>query len=319
MIRSTLHAMRTRGGFCPGLALAALVLVGLVALALPSPASAQSAFTRRQLTTYAKLGFSYFRSNRFYDLNGELNDNGQDLELIGVPFYAEFGILDELTLTVNWQAARVLSFANTTSVVGTGDLRVGLKGGLSFGRHHIAAIVAPEFPTGDPDATVQTSTTLASGQVVTSSTGLPTGDGEVNVWTRLAYSVSLWEDSTWINAHFGANWRTQGYNHQLAFGLELGHKIMDAVYFQARLNGQFVPAPQEDLRTDVGFIYGEGTEFVSIGAGIAVPIPHTPIGLTVDWEQIIAYERNVYAGPLVVFGVSFECGPRSSPDAELCH
>ncbi len=298
-------------------AIATTAVAVAVALAAPSAASAQSGFTRSQYSAYVKLGASYFRSNRFFDLGGDLNDRGEDLTLVGVSLYAEFGILDELTVYLNWQMVRVLGFEETTSVTGTGDLRLGLKYGLSFDhRHHIAAMVAPEFPSGNPDAVVFQDSTLASGDVVTREIGLPTGDGEFNVWTRLAYSVSLYEIDSWISTDFGVNWRTRGFAHQLAFGVEFGHLLLEHVYLQARFRGQVVPS--SDLRTDVGFIFGEGTEYLSVGAGIAVPIPHTPIGITFDWEQIVAYERNVYAGPLLVFGVSFECGPRSAPDAALC-
>ncbi len=295
--------------------IAALAVVTLWASA-PNPVAAESGFTRQQNSAYAKLAVTSFRSNRFFDLSGNLNNGGEDLRLRSLALYAEYGVLDSLTVSVDWQALRVNSFENTSRVTGTGDLRLGFKYGLTFGAHHVAAVVAPEFPTGDPDAQVFQSSTLASGEVVQRGIGLPTGDGEFNLWTRLAYSLSLHRIRSWVSADFGVNWRTKGFAHQMNFGAELGHSLFDYAWLKATFRGQIVPS--SDLRTDVGFIFGEGTEYLSVGAGVGIPIPRTPLAVTFDWEQIVGGEQNVYAGPLFVVGVSFECGPRTSPDARTC-
>ena len=293
---------RRRSRLLPTVACLALVL-GTV-----GTASAQSAFTRKQLSGYAKLAASIFVSNRFYDLDGKLNDDGQNLELYSAALYAEVGVVDQLTVMLDWQVFRANAYAESTTAYGIGDLRLGLKYGLRFGRHHVAAIVAPEFPTGNSEATVSEETTLVTGRVVERKLGLPTGDGEFNIWNRLAYSVSVNELDAWASADFGVNWRTQGFAHQLAMGAEVGHFLLRHVYLMARIRGQLVPS--NDLKRGSGFIFGEGTEFLSVGAGLAAPIPRTPIAATFDWLQIVGLAQNVYAGPQVLFGASVEWGPR---------
>ncbi len=212
------------------------------------------------------------------------------------------GIVPGLNAILNAPLVRVNRYANTGRAAGIGDLQLGLKYGLDlFAGLKLAATVAVDFPTGNSDAVVQTDTGA--------NLLLPTGDGEFNVWTILALSRSIEPIHGWFNTYFGVNARTSGLSHQLQFGVEVGTFLFDAIYAQARFRGQFVPS--DDLNVAGGFIYAEGTEYLSIGLGLAYPIPRTPIAVTLDWEQAIAQQQNLYAGPVISVGVSYEWTPPS--------
>lgn len=265
----------------------------------PNSAEAYSGFTRSQGTAYVKLALSTFTSNDFYDLAPNLNDRGQDFTQRNLSIYAEYGIIDGLTAIINAPLLRVNSYANTNTALGFGDVQLELKYGVDLAGIKIAASLAPEFPTGDANATVQTESGL--------NLILPTGDGEFNVWSRIAVSYGLplaalpWLDG-WVSAGAGYNVRTDGFSNQVGFGAELGTRWWGLLIVQARMRGQFVPS--DELKTSGGFIYGEGTEFITVGAGLAAVIPNTNWAVSLDWEQPVAAQRNLYSGSVLVAGVS---------------
>ncbi len=266
-------------------------------------AEAYSGFTKNQGELFVKVAFSTFTSNDFYDLSGRLNDRGQDFTQRNIGVYAEYGIIEGLTATANIPALRINSYANTNSAVGFGDVQLALKYGVRLFGFHLAASVMPELPLGDSDATVQTDSGL--------NLVLPTGDGEFNVWSQLAVSRGFsiapipWLDG-WVSAGAGFNLRTKGYAHQVGFGGELGLRFFDLAFVQGRLRGQIVPS--EDLDTSTGFIYGEGTEFLTVGAGVAVLVPETPLMATFDFEVPVAGQLNLYSGPVFVAGIALSAG-----------
>lgn len=279
-----------------------LLGVGAVLLlsSLSASASAQSAFTRAPGSVYAKLGYTYFSSNDYWDLGGVLRDRGERFTQHSLSLYGEVGLVDHLNAIVSFPALKVNHFANTNRAVGVGDLQIGFKLGTELGRGlKLAAMVIAEFPTGDSGATVQTET---GANLI-----LPTGDGEYNTWTMVALSRSIAPIHGWFNLYFGLNARNSGFANQLQVGGELGHHLLDMFYIQIRARLQVVPS--DDLDVAAGFIFGEGTEFFSVGAGIAYPVPHTPIAITFDWEQAVAYRQNLYTGPVLTFGVAYEYDP----------
>lgn len=266
-------------------------------------AEAYSGFTKGQGEVYVKVAYSTFTSNDFYDLTGRLNDRGQDFTQQNLGVYAEYGIIDSLTVSANLPALRINSYANTNSAVGIGDIQLALKYGVRWLGFHLSASVMPEIPLGDSDATVQTDSGL--------NLVLPTGDGEFNVWTQLAVSRPFsipgvsWLDG-WVSAGGGVNVRTKGYAHQIGYGAELGVRLFERAYVQGRVRGQIVPS--EDLDTNTGFIYGEGTEFLTVGAGAAVAVPETPLFGTFDFEVPVAGQLNLYSGLVFIAGIALAAG-----------
>ncbi len=275
----------------------------LVVIGASARAEAYSGFTKGRGEVYVKVAFSTFTSNDFYDLSGRLNDRGQDFTQRNLGIYAEYGILDELTVSANVPALRINSYANTNSALGVGDIQLALKYGVRLFGFHLSASVMPELPLGDSDATVQTDSGL--------NLVLPTGDGEFNVWTQLAlsrpFSISAlkWMDG-WASVGVGYNVRTKGYANQVGFGGEVGLRLFELAYLQGRLRGQIVPS--DDLDTASGFIYGEGTEYLTVGAGVAVVVPETPLLGTFDFEVPVAGQMNLYSGPVFIAGIALAAG-----------
>lgn len=276
-------------------------LLTSIAVGAAARADAYSGFTKDPGQLYVKLAVSTFTSNDFYDLSGRLNDRGQDFTQRSLGLYAEYGIVEGLTASANVPVVRMNAYANTDSAVGLGDVELSLKYGFRVAGFHLSASVSPELPLGDSDATVTTESGL--------NLVLPTGDGEFNVWTRLAVSrpfgVVAWMDG-WASAGIGYNLRTEGFADQIGYGGELGFRLFERAYLQFRVRGQTVPS--NDLDTNRGFIYGEGTEFFAVGAGAAVGIPETPLLVTFDWEQPVAAQMNLYSGAVLIAGIALAAG-----------
>jgi hypothetical protein len=271
-------------------------LVAAIGFLHVGPVQAYSGFTRSQGGLYTKLTYGTFTSNDFYDLEGNLNNRGEDFTQRSVALYVEYGVLDSLDLVVEMPLVRMNSFSNSGTAVGIGDLRLTAKYGVEVAGFRIAAMLSPEIPTGDSGATVKTETGL--------NLLLPTGDGEFNLWSRLALSRSFPSIHAYVNLDFGYNLRTDGFSDQIAFGAEAGYKLLDYLWLSGHFRGQLVPS--DELRPSGGFIFGEGTEFLSAGAGIAVPLPYTPLSITFDWDQIFAAQKNIYGGATFLFGFSGE-------------
>lgn len=262
-------------------------------LALKAPtAQAASGFVREPGAGYAKLFFSSFSSKDYYALNGDLRNGGQRLTQRGVSLYGEYGLIRHLAIAINVPGFRSNSYSESDTARGFGDVFVELKGGETFAGWHTAIAVAGEIPTGRSRAFVDN----GAGGVI----NLPTGDGEANIWVRAAVSRSIDALHAYASADVGYNVRTKGFTDQVGFSCEVGHHLLDRIWLAARLRGLFT---RGSASPNVPFLYGEGTEYLAIDGGIAVPVLDA-LQLTFDYTNIAAARRNVYGGSLFSAGVA---------------
>ncbi len=276
-------------------------------LSAPARVEAQDGFVKNQGQLYSKLAFTSFASKDFYTQTRDLRNLGQVFTQRNVVLYGEYGIIDSLTAIVNFPLVRTNAFANTNTIVGIGDLSLGLKYGIRAGGFNFAASVNPEFPTGNADATVQTNDTGAN-------LVLPTGDGEFNVWSWLGASRGIpitgvsWLDG-WASIGAGLNLRTKGLAHQIGLRAEVGIRFFQQVILQFQTRSQLVPSNEFEPG---GFILGEGTEYVAVAALIGAKIPRTPLSLELEWAQPVASQQNLYSGPVFAAGLSVDLEVQST-------
>lgn len=278
---------------------ASLALLGAALLA-PSTALAQSGFLKNQGAGYVKLSFDSLSSSDLYSTSGQRFDASGTFTQSNLRLYGEVGVLDFLTVGVDGVLLRLNSFDTSEVATGLGDVQLFAKAGLQRWGFHGAFILGVELPTGRSEANV--------GNDFDGTTNLPTGDGETNLWFRLALSRPFSFGAGWqafVNVHGGVNYRTQ-FSTQLAVGGSVGVSPLGWFWVEGGLDAQFTPTPVEDLDPTGIFLFGEGTEFVAGYVGLSIPIPKTPISVTGNYRNTFANLRNLYAGSTFSGGLAVE-------------
>lgn len=271
------------------------VLLLLAALTNVPESLAGGGWVRKQRTFYGKLNVVSFRTNRYYNLGGELNDQGAQFRQTSLNLYAEYGLTSRLTVIANVPVIRSNSFSNTTSTTGFGDATIEFKYGLLTGPVHLAIGVAPQLPTGKSRALVD-NLNRPGDQI-----NLPIGDGELNVWTRGYISIPF-SSRGYVSFDGGYNLRTQGFSNQYASGVEIGYKIATIWVNGTVRRLASVGTPDTNKGS---FVYGEGLAYTAYSFGAAVPL--TPkISLTADYSNLIGSGKNTYSGPVYGLGLSLQ-------------
>lgn len=277
----------------------------VVVMAPQVPAFAYSGFLQEAGSGYAKVSISTFSSTDLFSTSGErLTFGNAEFTQRNLALYAEYGLLPFLTVGIDAPVLRLNSFDTSDTAAGLGDIAVFAKTGLELWGFHLALIVAPEFPTGSDEQEVDT-------EFEGIQTNLPTGDGEFNLWTRVAVSRSLPLNRLvhWLNgyasAYVGYNFRTT-YSDPYAWGAHLGLIAFDRVLLQGSIEGLVNNTPVEELDPRGIFLFAEGTEYTAVGGSLGVHIPDTPVWLTVDAQHLFGDLRNIYAGTTVAAGVALD-------------
>ncbi|MBO0937299.1 hypothetical protein J2I47_12145 [Fibrella sp. HMF5335] len=271
------------------------LLLGLALLGLVPDGVAGGGWVRKKSTFYGKLRVSSFRTNKYYNLAGELNDQGAQFQQTSLDLYAEYGLSKRLTLILNAPLFRSNKFSTTNAATGFGDVLVEAKYGILTGNFPVAISVGAQLPTG------QSRILVADVNRPGSQINLPIGDGELNIWTK-AYASIPFSSRGYVSVEVGYNKRTQGFSDQYASTVEVGYKI-GPVWTNAvlrRLNSVGVPDTNKG-----SFVYGEGLEYTAYSLGAAVPITKKT-SLTLDYSNMIVPCKNTYSGPIFGLGLSVE-------------
>jgi hypothetical protein len=271
-------------------------------LALCRDAVAGGAWTKKQNSFYAKLGFSTIGTNRFYTKDGN-EIRTADFQAWSLDLYGEYGILDRLTGVVKFPVAKRAGFETSEAKLGIGDLGLELKYGLLAGNTPFAIGLGVELPTGD-----QNGFGLLKDQA--NSPGgfirLPTGDGEFNTQATLYLSHSFHPIPAFVSIEGGYNFRTKSFTDEYAFGLQAGYKLADKIWLQANLRGLGPAAdPDAELAGNAALGLGEGIRYRSYGFGAAYEfIPRCSVSF--DFFSAFGTITNIYAGANFVVGVAIE-------------
>ena len=273
----------------------AFVLVGCTAFS-------QSGWTRPKNTYFVKTSINLFNSSTYYNLDGEKLTT-TEFRQQALTLYGEYGITDRLTGIINFPMIKLNSYVNTEVAAGIGDLKLEVKYALLRKNIPLTISVAPELPTGSKNNYAQNTTS-------TDQINLPTGDGEFNVWTTLAASHSFYPVPAYISISTAYNFRTQyngfSFRDQSKSNLEVGYKLLDAVWFNATLSAQTSIGAKPSSITE--FIRGEGTEFTALGIGASYEFVKGWSVALQGWgySDLLFSRKNIYSAPTYSIGVFYE-------------
>lgn len=265
--------------------------------------SGQSGWVREKGGLFVQTSLTTFTSSDYYSVTGELFDSGNEFQSQALVLYGEYGITDRITGILNAPVYKSNRFFNTNRVGGAGDIRLGFKYAISK-QLPISLGVEAEIPTGD--GTNLATAKEENGLGFRDQINLPVSDGEFNVWTTLAVSQSLPSGNTYGSLYGQYNLRTQGFTDQYRLGVELGQKFIDRLWLIGRLGIQ--ESVSDDVRTDVSFLYGEGTTYTTYGFTSMYNIDDQWMITTSfsDYAGFISERKNIYDGATWSLGVAFE-------------
>lgn len=272
-----------------------LLILAFALVAIAAPALAGGGWVRPPGTAYLSLRYSSLESTEYYSLSGQLRNRGSLYSARSADLYGEYGLTRHLTGIVAVPLVKRLAFKATESTLGFGDLGVGLKYGTVLRGFHVAGSASAELPTGREEAYAK----LLSDPE--SRVNLPPGDGELNVWLRLASSRSHPVLPVYASLDGGYNLRTEGFSDQYDFNFDAGYRIMEPLWIRAKIRGLYSVADNPDPTKS--FVYGEGTEYMEWGAGSELRVVG-PWALVFDYSNVFAHRRNVYGGSRFSGGIA---------------
>ena len=273
----------------------------LLTFILQSQLKAQSGWTKPTGEGFFQLTYLYFESDQYINLSSDqfTTNTFQQQSFI---FYGEYGLTDKLSLITNFPVHTFNKFETTETASGIGDWRLEIKYALPV-NFPLSISLAPEFPTAKANNFVNNKSN-AQDQI-----NLPTGDGEFNVWSTIAASKSLKNIPLYGSVFASYNYRTQyngiNFSDQIRIGAEIGYKIANKVWVQAKING-LKSIKEVEVATD--FVRGDGSEFTAISLGVLAPIKNNwSLNLNYtngnDW---IFEKKNIYGAPIFTMGIVYE-------------
>ena len=266
------------------------------------PTFAQSGWTKAKGEGFYQISFQTFGSEDYYTLEGELLQTNRFSQQSAV-FYGEYGVTDKFTIIANLPLQTWNGFSTTQQVSGLGDLRLEFKHSILKKYLPLSISVAPEIPIGRANNFAK-STVNDFDEI-----NLPSGDGEFNIWSTLASSFALPNTPLYGNIFASYNMRTQyngvSFSDQIAVGAEIGYKVADLVWVNARLN-TLKSVDQVLVATD--FVRGDGTEYTSFSFGANIPV-FKEFNLSVnyrDYADFIYSRRNLYSAGTWSIGINYQ-------------
>ncbi len=266
--------------------------------------NAQSGWTKPKGEGFFQLSYLFFESDQYFTLMGNpLTTNAFQQQ--SIVFYGEYGLTKNLTLITNFPIHTFNKFESTETASGIGDLRLEIKYAIPL-NFPLSVSIAPELPTAKANNFAQNK------EIAFDRINLPTGDGEFNIWTTIAASKSLSTIPLYGSAFVAYNYRTSynniNFTDQIRVGAEIGYKIANKVWLNARISG-LKSVKEVEVATD--FVRGDGAEFTAVGLGLLVPLKNNwGINLNytsgTDW---IFDKKNIYAAGIFGMGITYELKP----------
>jgi hypothetical protein len=262
----------------------------------------QSGWTRARGDVFAKLDLVSFQSNRYINLDGKgitTSTYRQQSALL----YAEYGLTQRLAIQINFPFLKFNSFATTEKVGGIGDARIEFKYALLRGKFPLAISIAPEIPTGAKNLFAQNKTNAFE------KINLPTGDGEFNVWTTLAVSHSFYPTPAYASLFAAYNKRTayqgQDFQDQLQVGAELGYKVKNRLWLNARFGGLTGLGAKPKV---ADFIRANGSAFTSYSFQALLELgKHWGVSAQyLNGNSLLFKASNIYSGGIYSIGLVYQ-------------
>lgn len=264
---------------------------------------AQSGWTRKANSFYAKFGYAYSAGDKYFDADGKLIAGANNFTQHSLNFYGEYGATNNITAILNFPVYKIQNFDGYSSARGVGNPQIELKFAVIKKFPIISFSVGAELPLSDQRnfSVSQNINSLGFFDRI----NLPTGYPDFHYWETLAVSSSLGNLPGWISFHGRFVERTQGYSNQFNYGLEVGYKFTKNFWINARIT------TQNQIGKSFGsasFLNGQDTEFTTLGFSVAYKIARK-MQLNFDYQfynDLLRSRRNVYSAPFYQIGLSHE-------------
>lgn len=290
----------------------------LALLWAPQEAQAQ-AWIRDPGSFYLNLGYRYIGANKFYNLDGDVQDI-RSFRQHSLALYAEAGVIDRwLMVNLEGELFRRNVLVDQAAVSGLGDMRLGLWTGILEAPFRLSAGVQVGLPFGDasPDADSDDPADQIAADL------LGTGDGEVDVTLRLVAGHGFrWRRvNQFVQGDIGYSIRTtprdapasigepQDIRDQLVYRIETGIQIdrpfWDRIWWIVRVQGLAIVQDRNasSLNSSLSGL-GDGVEYAAFGIEALVNIGGGfGVGLGMDGAF---YARHVPAAPAFKFSLTYE-------------
>lgn len=265
----------------------------------------QSGWTKGKGEFFGKVDFSSLSSDNYYTPTGTklktsvFTQNSLNL-------YAEYGLINRLSLILSAPIWRQNSFETTQKVSGIGDIRFDLKYRLIKSDNWPVAIsIGPEIPTGRANAFAQNKL------IPQDRINLPTGDGEFNVWTTLAASKSLGIGYISLYTAYNARTTYKGLKFQDLYqaGGEIGFNPIKKLWVNGKIRGQW--STGESKHPELGFVRGDGTTYTLLSAEAFYRITDQ-WGVSATYltgNDLLAPFKNIYISGFYSVGITHEFMP----------
>lgn len=269
------------------------------------PLAAQSGWIKTKGAFYGQAGFYTLSSKDYYNIDGQLLNEGGTFTTRIFSLYGEYGLSSRFTVIGNLPLLVQNAFSTTNAVSGQGDFRLDIKYGVNQQKLPVSFALGVELPTGKQDLLATAKEPNSFG--VVERINLPTGDGEWNALATLAASKSFWAGRGYSSVFATYNLRTKNYSGQMRLGLELGGQPIPKLWVFSKLFTQLKGF--QGNSDDISFFRGEGTTFTQLSFGGQYLLVRK-WGVTASFflpvNNFITAFKNVYTAPAFSVGVVYQ-------------
>ena len=262
---------------------------------------AQSGWSRGKGNIYAQTSFSYFSSDKYHDINGELAPSTTpEYNAYSFLFYGEYGIGKQLTAILNTPIYKFNNLSTTETVGGLGDVRLGLKL-QPMANFPLSLSVEAEIPTGNGENLAA----YKDEAVVAAPINLTTTDGEFNIWSTIAISGATSDGNHFGSFYISHNSRNKGLSNQMRVGGEYGFLVDKKLWVIGKLQTQ---TSLSDTPQNSTFLFGEGTEYTSLELALFYKVTDKwrLTASYLNYTDLFVSQKNLYDGGSIALGVAFE-------------
>ncbi len=271
-----------------------LILLSILIIFLMQSTSVAGAWTQKKGRAYYKMDFRYLNSTKMYNSDGVKVPIPEFTDMtIGI--FGSYGITDDLTTFINFNAFKTVSLDTLSSAVGfdtdvknIGDLDIGFKYGFAhFGKTVISAKLIFGLPTG----------------ISTPDGGLWTGSGNFNQLLGLEAGHSFYPLPIYLSGGVAFNIRTNGFSDEFKYIIEGGYKFTKKLSLTLRFHG-VVSFKNGDPKVKGGFgMFSNNQEYIAYNAELVYKISNG-FGIKGYYESG-TNGKNIISAPVFNVGIYF--------------
>jgi len=235
---------------------------------------------------YSKLYYSTVSANQYFNQDGETVDLSKKLDFSSFGLYGEYGLNNKLTSIINVPVSNAINYGNR-SFSSIGDAYIGLKYCLSNGSlissfNFYQQLGISNLPN---DAILNVS------------------DKQWSQVYQLELSKSV-SNHLYLSTYIGYRDRKNGFNDEIKAGIEGGYSFFDSKLYLIVRSDLVLSKNNEIQNYDTdGNLYGNGVSYLSFSPEINYQITQH-IGINARMGTAF-FAKNIYANPILSFGVSF--------------